>query len=464
MPTRFIDLNFNCKTESTTLGQVELTYPDSTDTDFIRRLLKSVNSAKEITLRLLYKHLKSPKLSFEDFSKVSVVELQVLAGEYVKQEPVVNNKKSVFIDFKETTDEGFFANFKKSLEGFIRRQDEWRKKFLGLSTVDTLLLEERRRLNNIYAADLNMHSGLYLNAVKAASPSYSNLVERSIQAARPSHLDHLVAQQMLSESLIRPLMQPYHLTSDFASQVISPQLGVWQDWTSRHRHIFNPHQLFWDNFSKNYDIAEEEAVEVLARYKWFVSASLSVAFVYQAVNIGRKKGNQRKAINSLFVDHFSSNNFRNLSALVNGWKENKIFKPRMRIFRDCVATLRNARGRSNPSNLVLPVLIAQIDGVSAEYLKGNGLVRNKQEWRDSNGNKVKWKEWFKNQTPDGDMEALATDLFINVFFQEAWPGVPLKKPFTLSRHKIMHGESIRYGRIDNTIRAFLILDFIANLD
>lgn len=34
---------------------------------------------------------------------------------------------------------------------------------------------------------------------------------------------------------------------------------------------------------------------------------------------------------------------------------------------------------------------------------------------------------------------------------------------TFNRHKIMHGEYLKYGRIDNTIRAFLILDFLATL-
>jgi len=35
--------------------------------------------------------------------------------------------------------------------------------------------------------------------------------------------------------------------------------------------------------------------------------------------------------------------------------------------------------------------------------------------------------------------------------------------FQFSRHKIMHGEDLQFGTIDNVIRAFLLLDFLANL-
>ena len=58
---------------------------------------------------------------------------------------------------------------------------------------------------------------------------------------------------------------------------------------------------------------------------------------------------------------------------------------------------------------------------------------------------------------------LANEIFLNILFQIAYPGKPLKTPFTFNRHKIIHGEYLKYGRIDNTIRAFLILDFLATL-
>jgi len=58
------------------------------------------------------------------------------------------------------------------------------------------------------------------------------------------------------------------------------------------------------------------------------------------------------------------------------------------------------------------------------------------------------------------LDELANEVFLNILFQGSQRGEPLKTPFTFNRHKIMHGEYVKYGRIDNTIRAFLILDFL----
>jgi len=105
--------------------------------------------------------------------------------------------------------------------------------------------------------------------------------------------------------------------------------------------------------------------------------------------------------------------------------------------------------------LVIPTLIAQIDGIRLEFMNRNGLsFWTKDKY---------WKQWFKGQTPNPNLLDLANDIFLNILFQRSDPGEPLGIPFTFSRHKIMHGEYLRYGRIDNTIRAFLILDFLATL-
>jgi hypothetical protein len=117
--------------------------------------------------------------------------------------------------------------------------------------------------------------------------------------------------------------------------------------------------------------------------------------------------------------------------------------------------MRNAKDKCNPSNFVIPTLIAQIDGIRIEFMDQNGL----SFWTKD---KV-WKRWFEGQTSNQELLDLANDIFLNILFQKSQPGKPLETPFTFSRHKIMHGEYLRYGRIDNTIRAFLILDFLATL-
>lgn len=212
----------------------------------------------------------------------------------------------------------------------------------------------------------------------------------------------------------------------------------------------------FEELSEKFKVTEEEAVKILNKYKWPVSSSMPLSFLFEVIEIGRQKGNQRGAINKLFVDYFSANDFEQLSELIEAWRSNPVFEPRMKIFRDCVVALKQANDRYNASNIVLPTLIAQIDGILTDYMEQKEVGRNR-----------KWKSEFRaltaNQYFSDSFSDLASDILLDLLFQKAIPGQPLEVPFTFSRHKIMHGEYTRYGRIDNTLRAFLILDFLSGL-
>jgi hypothetical protein len=99
----------------------------------------------------------------------------------------------------------------------------------------------------------------------------------------------------------------------------------------------------------------------------------------------------------------------------------------------------------------LPTLISQIDGIRITFINRIGPSFGKNDWRN----------WFQDQTPIQRLLEIACDIFTNILFQNALPGKPLQSPFWFNRHKIMHGEFFRYGRIEYAIRAFLILDFLA---
>jgi hypothetical protein len=208
---------------------------------------------------------------------------------------------------------------------------------------------------------------------------------------------------------------------------------------------------------EKFQVAEAEATRVLHRYKWFISPSMPASLLFEVVKLGIQEGNQRGAINRLFIEYFSADDYVELDQLVKDWRVNPLFEPRIKILRDCVAVLRGTKGQYNPSNFIIPTLIAQIDGIIADYLQQKGI-----NWSDIEERK-RWKEHFKSHTADQYLPDLANEVILNLLFQQAWPGQSLYTPFTFSRHKIMHGEYTRYGRIDNTIRAFLILDFLSQL-
>ncbi len=207
---------------------------------------------------------------------------------------------------------------------------------------------------------------------------------------------------------------------------------------------------------EQYQVTEAEAVQVMQRYNWFPSPSVDAVLVFDVVKIEREGGHRRGAINCLFVNHYCSDNYAGLVDLVKGWKENRLFQPRLRILRDCVQTLRIAGNRYNASNVILPTLLAQIDGIaSAYYVQQTGSPPPRNSHR--------LKQELKELTAGGNYIDAIHDAWLDLLLQTAYYGDPLDRPTTFSRHKIMHGEQLRYGRIDNVVRAFLILDFLSAL-
>jgi hypothetical protein len=153
--------------------------------------------------------------------------------------------------------------------------------------------------------------------------------------------------------------------------------------------------------------------------------------------------------------------------MVSEWDKNPFFKPRMEIINDCVQTLKNAKPGYNPSNVVLPVLIAQIDGIITDFIKKHDFKfdRSSRKWKSPSGEILGLKSAYKSIETDFDsISEYPNSILLDILFQTAYPGDELKKLPSFSRHKIMHGESLDYGKIENVIRAFLILDFLSYLE
>jgi hypothetical protein len=153
--------------------------------------------------------------------------------------------------------------------------------------------------------------------------------------------------------------------------------------------------------------------------------------------------------------------------MVESWNENPLFKKRMPILKDCVQVFRKMqKGKINVSNVLLPTLFAQIDGLISDLLVSKS---------------INWKANYvsRGKNKDGRIDVFinrkfairnicrddtANELILKYFFQSSDFGKPLAKPFVFNRHKVMHGESLTYGRLENVIRAFLILDLLANIE
>lgn len=395
--------------------------------------LKKIKNDREFLYRSLHRQLYSPEVDYSKFREISEEEIKSIARKLVKKED------GIFRHFKETSDGDFFQEFRSAVAKY--REEELKKLQESFEPI-------RRTLENF-------------------SNNYSDFLERTIfpkeaidKFAR--FTKSLSAAQLSITESMAPVFEQMQNTALQFEKILKPQIDTWQKWVIENQRIFDNVRDFWKTFQEQYKINEKEAIEILRKYKWFVSPSLPIAFVSEVVRIGRKRGNRRKEVNGLFVSFFCFDDYKELDKLVNGWVKHDLFKPRMKILMDCVNGLRNSRGGVNPSNFVLPALIAQIDGIQQEYMEKHGCVK-KGRWKDSSGKEIDWKDFYRNMTPNQDLDELANEIFLNILFQGSQRGKPLETPFTFNRHKIMHGEYVKYGRIDNTIRAFLILDFLAFL-
>ena len=257
---------------------------------------------------------------------------------------------------------------------------------------------------------------------------------------------------------------------------LGSQIDFWQKWAEQNQGIFENFGRFWSQFYSRYSIAESEATQVLRKYNWFISPSLPLQFVYEVVAIGRLPGRQDKAVNALFVNYFKENNWRNLELMVRSWRQNKVLRRRYRILSDCVAVVKLADAkRTNASNTILPTLITQIDGAMSDFLELNGITWQREYEDEINPKtgelkKAGRKSLIKNSRPkvlSTLLDELATDIFLNILFHTSYRQKPDGEkpkdlPLNFNRHKIIHGENVRYGRRDYLVRAFLVLDLIAH--
>ena len=124
------------------------------------------------------------------------------------------------------------------------------------------------------------------------------------------------------------------------------------------------------------------------------------------------------------------------------------------------------------SNLIIPTLITQIEGIQTEFMKQQGLTVNRNKicnlkgefLKDDNNKDIKFDEYFRELTTHDEFFDAMNDVFLNVLFQRTQPGEDYTSTIHFSRHKILHGENLNYGRKDYTIRCFMILDFLSELN
>jgi hypothetical protein len=192
---------------------------------------------------------------------------------------------------------------------------------------------------------------------------------------------------------------------------------------------------------------------------------------------------QERIVSQFFIEYYSNNDFSKLEVEMRNWVENPIFTRRMQIFQDCLIALKHKNASFNSSNLIVPVLISQSDGIIGELIEREGWIyteivnkkgKKVKKWMYPNhstednpercfGNIIKNKRNRLGSTYIGNLVQTNSryEIFNEGLFQQAFHGEGLKNPSFLSRHKILHGEDIEYGTLENAIKLFLILNYLS---
>jgi len=219
-------------------------------------------------------------------------------------------------------------------------------------------------------------------------------------------------------------------------------------------------------------IATDDAGRILEKYGWFIPPSIDIRVATLISNLGNKSGNHREKINKLFLDYYQRDNFKEIELVINRWEANKLFRRRIKILKDCLKTIQLSKeiGTFNSANVIIPTLIAQIDGVWTDYAISKGFDIRKYAGREVNKELNKHKKEIITKLKTSDSFVKLDDLFKNMVLETLWgTAYPRQCPKTgyiktrFNRHKIMHGEYVSYGSIYNVLRAFFLLDFISEL-
>ncbi len=517
--------------ENNTLGTLELRPIFDDDLNY---LLKNINESldgESLCKGFIINQLNSPEISIERLNDLNQSEIKNILERYLKcnnmDEYFNFSENSVYDDFKdgviayrEHIIKPFEDNYDKMVDS-IRNSLSSLNIYGGLEDyiLNTHIASMQLMANNLgvsqavenlkYMADITSPIIDALNtsaisqamdAVDSARRTMGNLVESNMAAISQATAATDTARKM-TNSVVEPHMLAIsqtlsdmdaisetikNLDSIFNNSAISqaamilnaiqPQISFWNDWLNNNRQIFKFYEdsnAFWKNVRKHYNISKKKALTCIKKYNWFISPSMDPSIVYNIVSVCKSDSKSKWGdINHVFYDYFLEDNCEKLNLFVDNWSSNPIFEGRMKIIRDCVEIIKNHPKNVNFSNLVVPVLISQIDGIQMEFMNQRGLkVDKKKVVCDFEGNRkkdehrqnIKHRQYIRELTSNDEFLNAMNDVFLDVLFQHTERGEDHKTSIKFSRHKIMHGEHFTYGRKYNAIRCFMILDFFHGL-
>lgn len=389
------------------IGQVVLRQIVRTDLDQIRQLLKNKQlDSAGFASKVVFAQLSSPQFDFDKFSSIPVAQLAKVVEDLKRINPAV------------------FGDSQK----LMRSHDE---QFKILKEDLVKRVSEVHRSNPI--GDLNI----------AAIESSALTFLKNINSA----------SQELAKAIRGPLKR-----IETTLTALQKNLNAW---ISSNSQIFQKLDSYWEAFERGSRVSRARVIAILDKYNWLATPSVPHSLLINLLLLDSEPRQTRAAVNRLFVDHFSKNNWTNLREMIDSWEGKAIRKERLNIIRNCARVVSSPPKETNAASVVLPALVAQIDGQMSDYLKIRGIEYQNLFGIKGRGRKKLFRE---NVSPlnDPDFHDLSMNLFLDVFL--AYSHDDNRAAILYNRHEIMHGWSLHYGRKDYLIKTFLLLDFLAHLE
>ena len=516
--------------ENITLGTLELRPIFDDDLNY---LLKNINEGidgESLCKGFIINQLNSPEISIESLNDLNQSEIKDILERYLKcnnlgeyfnfsDNNIYDDFKDGVLAYREHIVKPFEENYDKMVDS-IRNSLNSLNIYCGLEDyiLNTQIASMQLMANNLgvsqvvenlkHMADItspiNQFNNSAISQAMAAADSARRTMGGVVESNRAVISQAMTAAdtaRKMANSVVEPNMVAIsqtlssmdsmsetikNLDSIFNNSAIShaamilnaiqPQISFWNDWLNNNRQIFKFYEdsnAFWKNVRERYNISKKKALTCIKKYNWFISPSMDPSIVYNIVSICKSDSKSKWGdINHVFYDYFLENDCKNLDLFVDNWSSNPIFEGRMKIIRDCVEIIKNHPKNVNFSNLVVPVLISQIDGIQMEFMNQRGLKVDKKKVvcdlegnrkKDEHGQNIKYRQYIRELTSNDEFLDAMNDVFLDVLFQHTERGEDHKTSIKFSRHKIMHGEHFTYGRKYNVIRCFMLLDFLHGL-
>lgn len=190
---------------------------------------------------------------------------------------------------------------------------------------------------------------------------------------------------------------------------------------------------------------------------WSVAPSMTSQLKQRVLEL--YQGGKSRYISNAIRGYYHRNNFENLLAMVESWREHPIFAPRMHIIDDAVTAHQNEL-----YTLSVPTLLPQIEGILTEYVTIHNL----------NVRCGKIEKVYKAVLGEADDYAFPTRAAASTILYQLQNNTYVYTNFEkemkkarqyrqVSRHTVSHGVSTNYHTSVTSLRILVLLDAISAL-